>query len=477
MTAISPRLVFDLRRHETRGRKTTCTLAIFVDGEAVWPVRGEETARLDIQIDDLLAHLTDYWKPLMLRQVYPIDVTPLRPSDLRRHAELRWTGLPSTVVELEEEAVSRFERAHDISHAFAGLYGLPAFWILRAGPVVIIETADRHWRLPFDDVRRALALIGDRICALLAAADLKRWEPAIDAWKDRNTGDAVGLLAWSTGLTKALAGQLIQEAILAAPRDFEDAAADADELRIAARMAGALPPDQIYAIIGLARQFPPRPSVALRNLAATCLDRVARHYGHAAAFLQGEVAAQILRNNLGLATDKPVDVFDVATTLGIEIRHAAAEPPTLDGLAIWGQHHGPGVFLNDASGRILRPGDSTLTASPGARVTLAHELCHLLLDGDHAVSAVDVLKARMPVTAEQRAKSFAGEFLLPTATAGHHWGEAGHPVDRAGLTIVVEALMTSYGVTRSVAAWKIEHAAREREIDLSAVLDAVAPRR
>jgi hypothetical protein len=34
-----------------------------------------------------------------------------------------------------------------------------------------------------------------------------------------------------------------------------------------------------------------------------------------------------------------------------------------------------------------------------------------------------------------------------------------------------------FGVTRSVAAWKLEHGARSYNIELGAILDAVAPRR
>jgi Zn-dependent peptidase ImmA (M78 family) len=110
-------------------------------------------------------------------------------------------------------------------------------------------------------------------------------------------------------------------------------------------------------------------------------------------------------------------------------------------------------------------------------VTLAHELCHLLLDGGHALSAIEVLKARMPAGVEQRAKSFAGELLLPTQVANQHWHEAGRPSDQNALNGLVENLVETYQVTRSVAAWKVEHAASEHGLDLSAVLNLVAPRR
>ena len=110
-------------------------------------------------------------------------------------------------------------------------------------------------------------------------------------------------------------------------------------------------------------------------------------------------------------------------------------------------------------------------------MTLAHELCHLLLDGRHALSAIEVLKARMPAGVEQRAKSFAGEFLLPSHVAAEHWLVADRPQGRQGVEAVVVELTEDLVVTRSVAAWKLEHGAASYDVQLGAILDAVAPRR
>jgi hypothetical protein len=468
-------LEFVLKPLADESRKTTCKFAIVLDGTVAWPVLGEGEATLEIQIDDLLGYLTDFWKPLMLRQVYPIDVNPLRPSDLRRKAEERWAELPPAIVEVEAEAVANFEEAHDLARCFAGLFGLPPFWILRSGTNVILETWGALRTVPFEEVRSRLSELGERICERLALADKDRWGDAIEAWVNRDAADSTGLLAWSVGLDRELAKVLIEEGALEAPRDFEDAANDNDELRIAARMAGALPPDQIREIIVLARQFEKRDARRLRALAADCSDYVATRFERALPFQQGEAAANFVRDRLEVHSSEPILVFDIAAKLGVDIRHALAEPPTLDGLAIWGERHGPGVFLNEASARILQRVDEEVAGSPGARVTLAHELCHLLLDGRHALSAVEVLKARMPLGVEQRAKSFAGEFLLPGRIAAHRWLEADRPRDRLGVGTLVKELADAFGVTRSVAAWKLEHGARSHHVDLSAILDAVAP--
>ncbi len=93
------------------------------------------------------------------------------------------------------------------------------------------------------------------------------------------------------------------------------------------------------------------------------------------------------------------------------------------------------------------------------------------------MSAVEVLKSRMPLGVEQRAKSFAGEFLLPSKAAAGAWFEAGRPHGHDEVEQVVAELARRFAVTRSVAAWKLEHGLVAYDVELSAILDAVAPRR
>lgn len=318
---------------------------------------------------------------------------------------------------------------------------------------------------------------GDWVCDRLSRAEGNRWGTAILAWRERDTGDAPGLLAWSTGIDRNLAISLIEEGALDAPSDFDDVANDNDELRIAARMAGALPEDQVRNIIFLAKQFEPRDAGRLRILANECLEHLSQHNETTPPFEQGELVARYLRDQLRVSDFKAVRIFSVVEGLGVDVRSRAAEPPTLDGLAIWGSRFGPGVFLNQSSRRILPQARGGVKTSRGARVTLAHELCHLLLDGSHALSAIEVLKARVPAGIEQRVKSFAGEFLLPAHVAARSW-DAKRPTNRTELDNLVSKVSRRFGVTRSVAAWKIEHGAkRHYDIDLAAILDAVVPQR
>jgi hypothetical protein len=183
------------------------------------------------------------------------------------------------------------------------------------------------------------------------------------------------------------------------------------------------------------------------------------------------------RERLGIPTDAAADIFAIAADLAIIVRSKAARPPTFDGLAIWGNQFGPGVFLNEDSQRVTERAMGEIRLNPGARVTLAHELCHLLVDGEHALSAVEILKARMPAGVEARARSFAGEFLLPTEAAARAWQRAQRPTNLEAVRNIVRELSESFGVTWSVAAWKLQHGAEASGGDIESTLDVVAPYR
>ncbi len=225
MTTPAEILEFALRRTDSADQPLSYLLSIAIDREVVWPVSGEASISLEVQIDDLLAYLTEFWKPLMLRQVYPIPVSPLplRPSDFRRLAEQRWSDFQPSLVEHENSIVSAFEEAHDLSLAFGGQYGLPHFWMMRSTEHMIVETAGRLWELPLKIVEKTFERIGDQICQILSGVDVVRWDAALDAWALRNKSDAVSLLAWSIGTDKDAARELLANGELKAPKDFNDA--------------------------------------------------------------------------------------------------------------------------------------------------------------------------------------------------------------------------------------------------------------
>jgi hypothetical protein len=192
VTMKAPPLEFHLSvARPDEGRFTTADLQIRIDGRAVWPVLGEDAVALEIQIDDLLSHLAEFWKPLMRRRVYPLAAHPDRPSLLRAEVARRWSGMPREVADREDDILTAFEEAHDLSHAFGGLFGLPAFWLIRAGDQIVCESADQTWRLNHAETRNSLSAIGDAIAERLEGHDGGRWAGLIEAWRARDRGEAV----------------------------------------------------------------------------------------------------------------------------------------------------------------------------------------------------------------------------------------------------------------------------------------------
>ena len=448
---------------------TTASLSVFIDGDAIWPVEGEQEVGLDVQIDDFLAYLSEYWKPLVLRQTYPIPISVDRPSLFRSAAESRWEDKPSTVVEREDQLVCDFEDAHNLARCFAGFFDLPPLWLLRSSDRFVVDTQSKIRSVAFQQAYSELSRVGDEIAAHLNGAHPK-WEKLIDRWNARDGGSPAVLLAWSTSLERRIAEKFAAEGVLTAPTNVTDAAKDNDELRMAARMASALPADQIKQILDLVRGFEHSKAPDLDDLSSRASAYIDEKFNNHRAHEQGEAAADFVRQHLRISSNDYFDIFDVVEKLGAGVYHQNVEPTTLDALAVWGGKFGPAVLLNSNSPRASKKFDRR-----PARVTLAHELCHLLLDRGHALSAVDILNSRMPLAIERRARSFAGELLLPSSVTVEIWKAAQSPKSREGLLEVVKTLQFDFGVTRAVATWKLDHGLQRQDIDLTVLLDAIAP--
>ncbi len=467
-------LQFQVEFRKGRGASNVAALTVFVDAEAVWPVARAPDVSLEIPADDLLSHLVEFWAPLTLRQTWPLPVAVTRPTDLRAAAERRWEAEPTETAEREDAALSNFEEAHDLSVAFSGYFDLAPLFLLRRGETMIVDTRAGFRLVDYDAAVRELARVGDQIAERLAGQG-GRWARLLGLWRQREAKDLIGLLAWATGLTREVAERLTGEGLLPKPASFADIANDNDELRIAARMAGALPPDQIGAILSLIAGFPKLQAPQLDALASEISNFISGRYANRRAHEQGEIAARRVRERLGLSALEACDIAAELERLSVGLEFRSVEPAALRALAIDGRRHGPIAFIN-----MLNPLRS-LAESPranwSARVDLAHEFAHLLLDRGHALGAVEVLNSKMPVEIEQRAKSFAGELLAPTEAVAVAWQEAGSPRAHAPLDELTRALQQAFGVTKAVATWKLQHATKRVGVEISHLLDLIEPMR
>lgn len=458
--------------------KTLASLALLVDETPVWPVAGGEASDFEWFADELLAHFTECWKPLILRQTYPIPVQPERPSFLMAEAAKRWSALPDSLVDSEQQEVAAFDDVHNLANAFGGVTGLLPLWCLRNHDSMIIDTQETLSEIPIQVAINAFTAAGEHIAARLSEEDIEKWSKLLDAWQRREGADAALLLALTIGRDKKTAATLIEQKILEPPTSFADAANDNNELRIAARMAGPLLVNQIKTVIEKVRTCRPTRAPKLDETAAATQVFLSSYLDNQRPYVQGTELAKWLRGRLNLSTFLGVDPVSVLHRLGVDVRIIDFGIPSLDAVAVWGAHFGPAVLLNKASARLEKVTIAKIWRNGPLRVTAAHELCHLLVDAEHTLSAVDILGGRMPSQIEQRARAFAAEFLLPSEQAANIWIREGSPLQPDGVRRVIRTLCRTHSVAASVAAWQLEHGVTPyHQAILSKILDQVVPQR
>ena len=116
-------------------------------------------------------------------------------------------------------------------------------------------------------------------------------------------------------------------------------------------------------------------------------------------FIQGYVLADWLRAKLSLVQGK-VQPQHLLKQLCVDIQEVNLED-SIQAIACWREHMQPVILLN-----IKGTHHKTIA---GQNASLAHELCHLLVDRHHALPAIEVLGGRLPKSIEQRANAFAAD--------------------------------------------------------------------
>lgn len=116
----------------------------------------------------------------------------------------------------------------------------------------------------------------------------------------------------------------------------------------------------------------------------------------------------------------------------------------VDAIGSWGRHHGPAVLLNTDRRHVSSFGRK--------RATLAHEICHLLVDRSASLPLAEVLGGRTALHVEQRARAFAAELLLPRELAGELFTEYAGDDERAA-----RSLRARFGVSSALLGWQLRN--------------------
>jgi hypothetical protein len=401
----------------------------FADAQ-VWTVAPQTLDRADW--DALLIGFARAWAYIRLEEAYPSGVTPDAPS--QTGTEVSRSASDSESARTQMQA---FRLHHNLSAWLSSGRRFPEMWFLREGNLMLMEAGGRTFRWAYGDVIRTLERLGDAIATRLT----KDGDPseAVRLWGERENVEDAKLQAISLGMKESRVVQLSDVVARQRAPKFSGL----DEVAAAARMVGAFVDDTV--VRQIAAEIRARPFRETKQLsiwarqAAEVLSGVAEELPRT----QGRDVARWLRKSVS-AEDIWVRVDPAQVLAGWSVETAEIRTDErIEAISFWGKSHGPAVLINRSGRRNGSTGDGAI------RFTLAHELGHLLLDTKGSLPLAEVLGGSVPSDVEERANSFAAEFLLPEEAAGDAYRNS------PDVKEAFQRLSGRFGVTHTLAAWQI----------------------
>ncbi len=398
---------------------------------------------------ELLEFLGNAWPYLVEEERYPIEFeqqtdTPRHLGELSGKARLRWHKLSEAQAESEDGLLRDFLSVHDFAEALQGAYP-PSLLLMRQGNQMLAATNRNAWELPFASTLATLEELAEMIAERVADLGDSRSEQARKRWSERNAIDPARRLSIATGQN---AGRL--RAIWPLDIDLEAANDGRYDLKAAARMIGGLAVDQAKTVLAKIQALPAGGPLALGPLSEEAADLMREHVSELPA-IQGYLLAALLREHLKNDNDR-IDPGVILNGWGVVVHEMQLADTGIDAVAVWGNGHRATVLINTLGPRAQVP--------TGTRSTLAHEICHLLIDREGALPAVEVLGGKVPRHIEQRANAFAAELLLPRSVAGTYLKQALDYVTLPDardqeIESAISGLAERYGASHEITAWQI----------------------
>ncbi len=298
----------------------------------------------------------------------------------------------------------------------------------------------------FEKIKDCLTELGDFFTEFVSTVEHDRVKRAVHRWKDREKRADELFLKLRTGISDELRKKLENGV---SPTEFWELKStgnnDDNELLAAARMSGGVvSPDDQKTILKCIKQSPNRETSTLDEISKKILSELDEDMR---PYEQGYQAAQILRQALNLEDESRVEPESFLDKWDVDIQEKALVECPVDAVAAWGKNHGPIIILN--TGGSNRPAHKH-----GRRSTLAHEICHLLIDRHGALPFSEVLGGYTPLYPEQRANACAAEFLMPRQSAVEKLRQC------SSIHEVLEKLSEQYEVSKEMVALQIKNSSR-----------------
>lgn len=311
--------------------------------------------------------------------------------------------------------------------------------VTRTGNLLSFSVGKQKWRVEFSAAITAFESFGQLLHERLASSPADQWSKRADIKPEKALALAAGLPR--PALLKYLERQL---QMLGEKFDLTSLAYNIPEMVVVARMAPThLSDSDVKQLLKWVAEVPSHEasnSVSeASNAARKWLDL--RYDPSWKEFDEGYALANWFRRQHKIDSDNDtVDVEKIFADWNVDVM-VREFAPSLDAVAVWGKSHGPTIIVNKNGVHSHSIG--------GLRATLAHEMCHILLDRKSALPVVEVLGGRVAQGIETRARAFAAELLLPRSAANR--------TVRTSFNVqaAVEQLTDHYRVSAALAAWQI----------------------
>lgn len=419
---------------------TRGSLRVSLRGKAVWHGSDEATGFKWTWIE-LLEFLAESWLYLAIEDGAPLgvalDTVPRMVAAAEMAVEL---GSPLGS-DLEREQLEAYRMTHDLAEAVQGA-AMPPLWIVRDGNSGWAASTTATARAPFHELLDVLSRVGDCIASRLNGVSDARSREAVRSWHARDSHNRLKVIEAATGYSSELVAEV--ESIFYSEDERDWTTPRSDELLAAARLIGPQPRTTLRPILEALRCVPLSDKSELNRASQDALTVIADTHDEP-PFMQGYTLASWLRGEPEIVhPGGRVDPEQILGPWGVPLIDVGLGLGDIDAIGCWGPSHGPAVLLNS---------DARHAASPARRrATLAHEICHLLVDRASSLPLVEVLGGRTARHVEQRARAFAAELLLPREDAGQklstHVGNEDH---------AVRSLRSRFGVSSELLAWQAKN--------------------
>ncbi|MGE6606490.1 ImmA/IrrE family metallo-endopeptidase [Halomonas sp. NPDC076908] len=395
---------------------------------------------------DLLEWLACHWSSLLLEQSFPFHVPSLHIGYVLSDLEKRWDNMSEDRVEEEEEEALRFLSRHDFATAFKGIY-FPSTYFMRHGKIVEIVNSETHCieRLSLQQVVSDLEEIGDALAGQIrfstdficensrGALAVKHWDAREESLKKYALTKLTGMSVSSLEMFSAANDNVFWEFDSSEPL-IET------ELMAAARMtAGAISLPEQQELLERVRRINKYSTPVLDELT----DSIGEEFEETGKpHDQGYWAANWLRRRIDKDTRSAIKPLEILKQWGVAVEEMSLPDAKFDALACWGSRHGPAILINQSS-------ENVPAHVHRANSTLAHEICHLLLDRNTALPVVEVLNGNTPERLEKRARAFAAELMLPREVV------AVEVRMTTSLEKAIAKLSQEYEVSESLVCWQV----------------------